>query len=72
MSTERWTALMDNDLEQLTAEELADGWHFCWEWDGLLVGPNMGEIEFCECPYPGTRKAKAEWLGSQKDQETQQ
>jgi hypothetical protein len=55
MTNERWRALMDNDDLPLTAEEIAGGWHFCWEWDGLLVGPEMEEWKFCQevggCPF---------------------
>ena len=28
-----------------TPQEVAEGWHFCPEWDGLLVGPGMIEDE---------------------------
>lgn len=33
----------------LTQEEKEDGWHFCPDWDGLLTGPEMDEIEHCLC-----------------------
>lgn len=49
MTDERWAKLMANDKEKLTPEELADGWHFCVVWDGLLVGPGMTEQEDCTC-----------------------
>lgn len=49
MSDERYKALMQNDDVQLTEEELKQGWHYCYEFDGLLVGPGMGELEFCTC-----------------------
>lgn len=49
MSNERWQALMnDQDLE-LTGEELKEGWHFCPDWDGLLIGPGMMEVDYCLC-----------------------
>ena len=49
MSKDRWTQLMlDEDLE-LTAEEIKNGWHFCVEFDGLLIGPGMDEMKNCEC-----------------------
>lgn len=44
----RFAALM-RDQAELTQEEIDAGWHFCYEWDGLLVGPNMGEMEYCTC-----------------------
>lgn len=35
---------------ELTNEEYSLGWHFCYDWDGLLVGPGMKEYEeFCTC-----------------------
>jgi len=33
----------------LTADELAEGWHFCYDWDELLVGPPMPEYDGCGC-----------------------
>lgn len=49
MNNERYIFLMDNEKESLTQEEFDNGWHFCGEWDGLLVGPGMMELEFCTC-----------------------
>jgi len=47
MTEERYNALM-GDLElELTDDERREGWHWCWEFDGLLVGPGMGEQQFC-------------------------
>ena len=43
MTDERWNALMKDESLNLTPEELREGWHFCWAWDGLLVGPELGE-----------------------------
>ena len=33
----------------LTDSEVAEGWHFCPEWDEMLVGPGMPELESCSC-----------------------
>jgi hypothetical protein len=33
----------------LTAEEISQGWHFCPEFDFLLVGPRQPEQDFCDC-----------------------
>lgn len=33
----------------ITKEELEEGWHFCSDWDGMLVGPNTPESEVCLC-----------------------
>lgn len=49
MKNERWQLLMDDDDAPLTAEEITLGWHFCCEWDGLLVGPGMDELKYCHC-----------------------
>lgn len=49
MNDYRWCALMLHDGLQLTEAEIAEGWHFCAEWDGLLVGPEMPEMESCLC-----------------------
>ena len=33
----------------LTEGEIKSGWHFCPNWDGLLIGPGMDEMEACGC-----------------------
>lgn len=44
---------MQNDQLSLTTEEMKAGWHFCTEFDGLLVGPGMkSEQECCTCKLP--------------------
>ena len=49
MTEERWQALMNDPNGRVTKEELAEGWHWCWDWDDLLVGPGMEEQKFCTC-----------------------
>ena len=49
MTEERYKQLMEDDKAKLTDQEVADGWHYCYEFDGLLVGPGMGELRFCAC-----------------------
>ena len=49
MTQARWLEAMKDDSAILTEEELAEGWHWCAEFDGLLVGPGMGELKFCKC-----------------------
>jgi hypothetical protein len=49
MQYERWKKLMESHDESLTDEELSAGWHWCYDWDGLLVGPGMQETEHCHC-----------------------
>jgi hypothetical protein len=46
MSKERYAEL-DKVGEGLTEEELEAGWHFCPDWDGMLVGPGMQEAKVC-------------------------
>ena len=66
MPTDRWRALMADDNLKLTEEELKAGWHFCWEFDGLLVGPGMMEQEFCHClempPVLNKQERAAQWM----------
>lgn len=44
MTNERYNELMTNDKLSLTKEEVAIGWHFCNEFDGLLVKGDPNEI----------------------------
>ena len=46
---ERYNSLMMDDSLELAESERAAGWHFCNEFDGLLVGPGMGELSCCTC-----------------------
>jgi len=34
---------------KLTDEEIAEGWHYCLECDGMLCHPDMKEAEVCGC-----------------------
>ena len=49
ISTERWNAWMESNVLGFTQEELDAGWHFCREYDGLVVGPGMDEETTCAC-----------------------
>lgn len=49
MTPERWKRLMRSDDENLRVDEIELGWHWCAEFDGLLVGPGMGELGCCKC-----------------------
>lgn len=49
MTKERYNALMADDGAELDKEEITLGWHFCCEFDGLLVGLGMGELDCCTC-----------------------
>lgn len=46
MTDERWKELMDSDSLALTKEEVEEGWHFCLEFDGLLVKGDPNE-KYC-------------------------
>lgn len=49
MNHNRYTQI-DRDGYGLTKEELEEGWHFCPEWDEMLIGPPMkAEMEACLC-----------------------
>lgn len=50
ISKDRYSALMREEAE-LTPEEIKYGWHFCWEFDGLLICPGMPEMQFCKCTH---------------------
>lgn len=47
MTSFRWQAVMDG--LDLIPSEVADGWHFCETFEGLLVGPGMPEVAYCKC-----------------------
>lgn len=48
MTPKRYNKL-NKDGVGLTEEELKQGWHWCWEWDLMLVGPGMAELNCCDC-----------------------
>jgi hypothetical protein len=39
MTSARYKELMAENNVQLTEAEIDQGWHFCEDWDDLLVGP---------------------------------
>ena len=53
MTNERYNQLMNNEDSELTQEEINQGWHFCFEFDGLLRNNNEEdhhELGFkCDC-----------------------
>jgi len=53
MSFERYDYLMDETgpCVRLSDEEIKEGWHFCDEWDGLLIHPDSMEFHSCCCFY---------------------
>ena len=57
MTPERYRELeLDYNLK-LTPEEVAAGWHFCMEWDGMLINRHHKEGEACFCYEQPTDKA---------------
>jgi hypothetical protein len=52
MSDDRYQELMETD-GTLSAEEIAAGWHWCFEFDGMLVGPGMWGVAECDCNAKG-------------------
>jgi hypothetical protein len=49
MTKERYKELNNSTQGSLTTKEVNEGWHWCDEWDGLLVGPGMSEMNCCSC-----------------------
>lgn len=49
MTGDRYRYLMRDQDSELTESEIEEGWHFCWDFDGLLVGPGMSEFQICRC-----------------------
>jgi hypothetical protein len=37
---------------KVTQEEFEQGWHFCIEWDDMLIGPGTEEALMCYCNHP--------------------
>ena len=49
MTHERWKQLMEDQSLSLTPGEADEGWHFCHDWDGLLIHDTDPEAEACTC-----------------------
>ena len=37
------------DEPDFTQAELDAGYHACWDWDGLVIGPDFQEWQVCDC-----------------------
>ena len=48
MSPERYAELMRTDTH-LTEDERKAGWHFCLDWDGMLIHKTDIEMQCCTC-----------------------
>ena len=44
---------------QLTEDEMKMGWHWCLEWDDMLIHPAMAEYAHCSCAGCEEHAAKA-------------
>jgi len=55
MNQERFDFLMQpfegDESVMLTAAELKNGWHWCDEWDGLLIHIDDAEFKQCKCDF---------------------
>lgn len=51
MDTDRYHKIACG-VSSLSEDECVEGWHWCEEWDGLLVGPGMQELDSCTCLPP--------------------
>ncbi|MCK5613692.1 hypothetical protein KAR91_68140 [Candidatus Pacearchaeota archaeon] len=40
---------LDRELVKLTKDERKAGWHFCYDWDEMLIGPGTPEAAACLC-----------------------
>lgn len=56
MTEERFKALQESNLnldapevKRLTKKEYNEGYHYCDDWDFLLIKPGSGEWECCTC-----------------------
>ena len=63
MTDDRWRELMNDPNGRISPEELAEGWHWCPDWDDLLVGPGTAmELTCCMCEgIGGGIKEAAQW-----------
>ena len=58
MDVERWNKLSGDIDGSLTQEEMDAGWHWCFDFDEMLVGPEMPlEWDVCTC-FSVIEKAK--------------
>lgn len=49
MTDERYLKLSLDYEDELTEEEIMQGWHWCQDWDFMLLGPGMPEMSGCNC-----------------------
>lgn len=68
MNRERYNELNQSGTG-LTKEEWEAGWHWCNEWDGLLVGINTDEALVCSCNHPAIEAWKESEAGKKLQKE---
>ena len=53
MPIERYKCLMEGTgpCIRLSEDEMKEGWHFCAEWDDLLIHADSDEFHFCSCSH---------------------
>ena len=56
MTQERYEFLQENIEVSLTQEEVSQGYHFCPDYDMLLVGPGSPEVDTCTCDLEEYKK----------------
>jgi len=55
MTKERYKELRFDENVTLTNKEIREGWHFCLEWDGMLINKYTSpEGKCCKCALIGT------------------
>ena len=68
MTPDRMRQLNSPESDSLTADEMRQGWHFCPDWDFMLVNVNdtEGEGACCTCG-PWTEQEVIDATGAQHD-----
>lgn len=56
MTPERYQQLCHDHSTILTDEEYHGGWHFCMDWDGMLIHTSDKAYEVCGCIYKLDRR----------------
>ena len=56
MNRQRYLDLVRHEACLLTEAEIEEGWHFCEEFDFMLIGPGMQELRCCDCPCAAEAK----------------
>jgi len=53
MNRDREYELETDATAKLTESEIAEGWHFCPNWDFMIIGPGCPELDYgCNCTPP--------------------